>query len=130
MSTYEGWRNRETWAISLWLNNDEGWYHVTTQAAANLVAEDFDEDDPNGFDTADAVSSFADWIESEITSTIAMAEEAMTTAGEYVTETTLNMIRDIGLTPSNVDWGAIAFPWIVEALTEAVNEALEDRLPQ
>ncbi len=25
---YEGWRNRSTWAIALWFNNDEGLYYM------------------------------------------------------------------------------------------------------
>lgn len=23
--TYEGWTNRETWAVALWINNEQGW---------------------------------------------------------------------------------------------------------
>lgn len=27
--TYQGWKNRETWIVNLWLNNDQGLYtHV------------------------------------------------------------------------------------------------------
>lgn len=25
-TTYNGWKNRETWALNLWFNNDEGLY--------------------------------------------------------------------------------------------------------
>lgn len=28
MSTYNGWKNRETWNVSLWLNNTEEFYRT------------------------------------------------------------------------------------------------------
>jgi ATP-dependent phosphoenolpyruvate carboxykinase len=28
LSTYNGWKNRETWLTSLWLNNDRGDYEL------------------------------------------------------------------------------------------------------
>ncbi len=27
--TYQGWKNYPTWAVNLWLSNDEGLYHAT-----------------------------------------------------------------------------------------------------
>ena len=40
--TYNGWRNRETWAVALHLSNDEGLYHAMRHVAA---------DDRWGYDT-------------------------------------------------------------------------------
>jgi hypothetical protein len=32
--TYSGWTNRETWALMLWINNDEGLQDMTRDAIA------------------------------------------------------------------------------------------------
>lgn len=31
--TYEGWANRETWLVNLWLTNDEGTYYMAREIA-------------------------------------------------------------------------------------------------
>lgn len=33
--TYEGWTNRETWAVALHINNDQGWQESVHEALAN-----------------------------------------------------------------------------------------------
>lgn len=37
--TYNGWSNYETWAVNLWLSNDEGSYRHWTDRTRELVAE-------------------------------------------------------------------------------------------
>lgn len=34
---YNGWANYETWAVKLWMDNDESSYHYWTEAARDLV---------------------------------------------------------------------------------------------
>lgn len=39
---YNGWTNRETWALNLWLNNDQGLYEMTRERVADAIAHDAD----------------------------------------------------------------------------------------
>jgi hypothetical protein len=36
---YNGWTNRETWALNLWLSNDQGLYETTRERVAEAVNE-------------------------------------------------------------------------------------------
>jgi hypothetical protein len=35
--TYNGWANRETWAVALHINNDQGWQESVREAVRNAV---------------------------------------------------------------------------------------------
>lgn len=37
--TYNGWSNYETWAVKLWLDNEEGSYRYMQERSAEVLAE-------------------------------------------------------------------------------------------
>lgn len=43
--TYNGWTNRETWLVNLWLSNDQGTYNYVRDLIAERIASDMDTDD-------------------------------------------------------------------------------------
>lgn len=86
--TYNGWVNRETWAVNLHLSNDEGLYHCAMD-----LANEF----PDVFDRADA---FRDWVCDELFSDEWLSGSAR-----------LRMMRDEVGSVWRVDWREVAELW-------------------
>ena len=86
--TYSGWTNRETWALMLWINNDEG-LQVWARDHVTDYISDYDIDDTNR--TYSASQALQQW-----------AEIAFTRSGyaEYVgdvwSDTLADIAEDIG----------------------------------
>jgi hypothetical protein len=63
--TYNGWKNYPTWAVNLWLSNDEGLYNATTELVAATIAdpphtsEYWNADETRRYNVADALKEFA-----------------------------------------------------------------------
>jgi hypothetical protein len=65
IETYNGWTNRETWAVSLHLNNDEGLYYETARILEEAFLEDLDRETREGWisGVSSAVDSLSEWVE-------------------------------------------------------------------
>jgi hypothetical protein len=61
--TYNGWANRETWAVALHINNDQGSYTRAREMARDAMV---DENEPLGLSLAFRVSELIkEWVEGE-----------------------------------------------------------------
>lgn len=103
--TYNGWTNRETWALNLWLENDQGLSEMTRErvkgAVYAVVAEARIADEPPvlGWAAADAVKDL--W--EELTDP---DEERMGI------EMLRNILRDVG-SEWRVNWLEIGAAWLL-----------------
>lgn len=89
---YQGWKNRETWAMALWLDNDQGLYEESRQIVRVAV-----EERNMLYDGADKLK---DWVEE-------LAADACECEGGKRSEELCNMFQDIG-SLWRVDWEEVA----------------------
>lgn len=53
--TYEGWKNRETWAFNLHWSNDEGLYNMVREWGNEITRAEDDDDKVSDFALGDAI---------------------------------------------------------------------------
>jgi hypothetical protein len=93
--TYNGWKNYPTWAVNLWLENDEGLYNATLERAAFASNQ---ADPTNGL-----ASSLRYWVVDELAPDLGASFAADL----------------LGYAFGEVDWHEIADAWL-ENLSEQV----------
>jgi hypothetical protein len=63
---YNGWKNYPTWAVNLWLSNDEGLYHQALDIARDVKAGQIDgQSDPN-FGRGVLAASYKAWVRDDL----------------------------------------------------------------
>jgi len=106
---YNGWANRETWALNLWLENDQGLYEMTRERVRAVLA---DRPLPEWVDGSDAVAVRDNraWVAgdaiAEMWSELTDPDEGLMPAGEI-----LEVVRDVG-SEYRVDWAEIGAHWL------------------
>ena len=91
MSDYNGWKNYETWCVSLWLSNDEGLYHETLG-----LARTFEDSGDEG-----RYSRFADELKTFVDDLAEMTCPGSRSGASFVCDL-------LGAALSEVDWHEIA----------------------
>jgi hypothetical protein len=94
--TYNGWTNRETWAVNLWLSNDHGLYLQTEELAQQAASE------------ADARL----WLASRLEDMVSDLFEGFYADPEG-SQGLSGFVSDVG-SLWRVDWAGIARAWIDE----------------
>jgi hypothetical protein len=103
--TYNGWTNRETWAVVLHINNDQGWQESVTELVRNTV-EGIQQDPPAWLPVDSLTDTFyanrvGDAIRENVEETLAAFPNEY---GNYITSNEQRMaLDDIG-SMWRVDW--------------------------
>lgn len=123
--TYQGWTNRETWALNLWLTNDQSLYEMTRERAREAVELAISNARHAGFGTTGPGTRFYStqaWLESDLGRSY-LARKAGEAVEEFWDELTdpseglmsveniLTMVRDIG-SDYRVNWNELGEFWL------------------
>lgn len=117
MSEYEGWSNKATWHVNLWISNEEPLYRQWTRQARLALAHaeiEAGEEHDRARVIADATAALATAMEEELTS--------------EAPELGANLWSDLlNSALASVDWYEIARCWIGEAAAELARKAQRSR---
>lgn len=101
---YNGWRNYETWAVKLWLDNEEPSYRYWSERTSDAISSALDMPKLYESQTAEdrARSILADWLKED-------HEERAEALGLYDGEKMVGAFSDLyRAAESEVDWHEIA----------------------
>ncbi len=110
--SYEGWSNRETWCLNLWLANDEGLYRTVTDWATELLDDCEEEHESWNTPAEEATYRLASRIKE-------MADEikaAVFDGDQVATHEARVMVEDVG-SFYRVDYREIAASWIADEVS-------------
>jgi hypothetical protein len=94
--TYQGWSNRETWAVNLHLSNDQGLYDQVNEMAEEVERDPFK-----------LANRLQDFVSDELLSPDWYRDEL----GTAMPDAVIGIAREIGST-WRVDWNEIAKAWL------------------
>ena len=101
---YNGWKNRETWAAKLHIDNDQALYEIAREYASLEIQGHDEGESINGYHLGQALKN---WIE----------EDLLTLENIAGNQALFNMLTDIG-SLYRVDWREIADSYIEELKEE------------
>jgi hypothetical protein len=95
---YNGWKNRETWAAKLWIDNDQALYEIAREYAQEEIQGHDEGEEINAYHLG---QTFKGWIEDDL----------LTLENIAGNQALFNMLTDIG-SLYRVDWREIAQAFI------------------
>jgi hypothetical protein len=117
---YNGWVNRETWSLALWIDNDQGLYNEKEEKIDSLIDRTIDIDE----DTKLAITAeFGEWLKEWIEELKEMRDQS--NHSECKGSCLHSMFDDIG-SDWRIDYFEIAENWISDKWDEMVKEVKKE----